>query len=83
MTGVPFGSFSWLGCRVNCAVRLHATVSLGGAIYPLETPVICPKESCGIKRAIRRALYFVSSKTVGGAIRPLNSLPETGKTKEF
>jgi hypothetical protein len=52
-------------------------------IYPLETPVICPKESCGVKRAIRRALYFVSSKTVGGSIWPLNSLPETGKTKEF
>ncbi len=52
-------------------------------IYPLETLPICPKENYGIKRAIRRALYFVSSKTVGGAIWPLNLLPETGKTKEF
>ena len=57
--------------------------TFGSAIYPLETQAICPKENCGIKRTIRRALYFVSSKTVGGVIRPLNSLPETGKTKEF
>jgi len=49
----------------------------------LETPAICPKENCGVKRAIRRALYFVSSKTVGDLTKGLNSLPETGKTKEF
>ena len=79
-------------CHVNavmagfglCATDLGRDANLSErSIYPLETPAIWPKKSCGIKRAIRRALYFVSSKTVGGSIRPLNSLPETGKTKEF
>ncbi len=31
-----------------------------------------------MERAIRRALYCFSSKTVGGAIWHLNFLPETG-----
>ena len=49
-------------------------------LFPLETPCFCSRQTCGVKRAIRRALYFVSSKTVGGLVRALNFLPETGMT---
>jgi hypothetical protein len=67
----------WTGCPAGQGLQRF------DVIYLLETPPICPKETCGVKRAIRRALYFVSSKTVGDLAKGLNSLPETGKTKEF
>ncbi|CAD0186049.1 hypothetical protein RUESEDTHA_02954 [Ruegeria sp. THAF57] len=76
MKSAQLGRFWWVRTGVQNGVAKFA-------IYPLETPTNCPNKTCGVKRAIRRALYFVSSKTVGGAIRPLNLLPETGKTKEF
>ena len=51
-------------------------------ICPLEIPSNGTNYGCEVKRAIRRALYFISSKMVGGLRSDLNFPPETGTDQE-